>query len=189
MLPHSRLIIASDLDGTIIDHTELKQRIAARYGFAFSPAECASDAMKQKVPADVDRAIKTQVYGRESLASPIMLGAKEALTTLQEEFGAVYIISRRTGTAEGNFAMDWLHTHLIPPLEENNIFFVPTDADKDAVAKGKNITLYIDDKEEVLDKMPSVTHRVLMDPFNNFPHSRYRRVNNWEEFLALAQGI
>jgi hypothetical protein len=188
MTKKNRMIIGSDLDGTLVDHTELKQRLAHAQGFFVSQAECASDIMKSKMPRDTYRAIQQAVYGEASVNSSMMEGAYDVLTKMQKKFGNIYVISRRQ-KQDSPFAMQWLGTHLIPPLLEQDIYFVEKDEDKGIVAREKNIHIYIDDKVETLNKMPGVPHRVLMDPFDNFPKSPYPRVHNWQDFFALVKKL
>lgn len=186
---NTRLIIASDLDGTLADHTRMKLHFAKEFGYALAKEEATSDIMKTKIPFEDYKKITSLIYRTGSLHASVMPHAKEAIQELIEMFGPLYVISRRGKGIEADYAIKWLHAHLIPPLRRENIFFVEGDIDKQTVARKLGVTLYIDDKQDVLDQMPEVAHRILFDPHNNFPESTYPRLHSWGELPDILEQI
>ncbi|MBI2463077.1 MAG: hypothetical protein HYV65_02475 [Candidatus Spechtbacteria bacterium] len=176
-----RLIIASDLDGTIADHTRTKIDLARQLGHSLTEGEAVSDIMKLKIPENDYTKIGAMVYGEDSLRASVMPSAKETIEKLAAAFGPIYIISRRGNGVEAEYGMKWIEQNIIPPLSKENIFFVRDDAEKQLVAQRLGVSVYIDDRQNVLDQMPNVARRILFDPHDNFPHSKYPRIHSWEE--------
>lgn len=180
-----RLIIASDLDGTIIDHTSNKIELAKKYGYSLNRSQTASDSMGGIVALDDYLRILDELYSEKTLMAEAMVGAVHALDSLVGDFGSIYIISK----VETEYSIGWIRKNIIPPLEEKNVFFVNKDEGKDSIAKSVGVNVYIDDKEGVLDEMESVTHRFLFYPYEKEIESKYPIMRNWIEFLTACKNL
>jgi len=69
-------------------------------------------------------------------------------------------------------------------FNEKNSFFVVTKEDKDEKAIELGINLYIDDQPSVLEKMPSVPNRFLLDLLGAYKDDiYYRKISSWSDFF------
>ena len=188
---NNSIVIASDLDGTIIDHTQRKIAIAKKYGYALSPEETSSVVMdsiiKNKEHLD---AIKREVYD-ENEEGPVALmpQAIKALRSIGEIFGPIAIISRRSNIRNSSLAKEQIEKYLESTIEAKQIFFAQTDAEKGEIAQKLGVRVYIDDRIGALSHMASVPHRFLFDPYaHHTEQNTYHRVASWDEFTeALAR--
>lgn len=190
MNKQGKLIIASDLDGTIIDHTSNKIALAKKLGYSLDSHETSSHAMRNIIQFDAYMSLLTELYGEKTLSADGMEGVVGALGSLVSSFGPVHIISRRgVKSRESEHGLGWVRKNAVPPLEEKNVFFVDEDTEKDIIAKRIGANVYIDDKESVLDKMPSVAHRFLFYPYKKEIKSNYSVVRSWNEFLTICESL
>lgn len=186
----SDIVVGFDLDGVIIDHTQNKIRIAARYGVHLTPEETHSERMGALFSHPIYREIQEQMYDDtdEALGAPLMEGAFSALASLREHGIPYFLISRRKKPIHA--------LHLLERRElwgeyfsAENTFFVQNPDDKDAVARMLGVTHFIDDETKVLRVMPSVSHRILFDARDLFSDiTEYHRVRTWSE-LGDVLGI
>ena len=185
------IIVASDLDGTIIDHTRNKITVAKKYGYELLPCETVSAAIDDIIKNKEHlAAIKREVYD-EGGVGPVefMPRAREVLHNIRETFGPVAIISRRSNADIHDDAKGRIEEYLHNIIEAEHIFFVRTDAGKGEIAQKLGVRVYIDDRIEALDCMSSVPHRFLFDPYAyHTEQNKYPRVTSWDEFNeALAR--
>lgn len=186
----SNFVVGFDLDGVIIDHTQNKMRIAARYGITLSPEGTHSERMGEIVPADIYREIQKQMYDDtdEALSAPLMEGAFAGLASLREHEVPYFLISRRKTPINALHLIErrGLWGEYFTP---ENTFFVEHMEDKDPVAARLGVTHFIDDERRVLRLMPSVPHRILFDVRDLFPDdNEITRVGSWSE-LSRMLGI
>lgn len=183
-------VVGFDLDGVIVDHTQNKMRIAARYGVTICPEETHSERMKALFEPDVYREIQEQMYDDtdEALSAPLMEGAFGALASLREHEIPYFLISRRKKPIHALHLLErrGLWGEYFTP---ENTFFVENMEDKDPVARKLRVTHFIDDEARVLRLMPSVPNRILFDVRNLFAeHDSLSRVRSWNE-LSYILGI
>lgn len=188
---NNSIIIASDLDGTIIDHTQRKIAIAKKYGYALSPPETSSVVMdsiiKNKEYLD---AIKKEVYDEEKGGDiELMPRVLQVLRNIGETFGPISIISRRSNIRNDSLAKEQIEKYLEGAIEAKQIFFAQTDAEKGEIAQKLGVRVYIDDRIEALSHMTSVSHRFLFDPYKHHTkQNKYHCVTSWDEFAqSLAR--
>lgn len=184
------MVVGFDLDGVVVDHTQNKMRIAARYGITLAPEDTHSERMGELVPPEIYREIQKQMYDDtdEALSAPLMEGAFSALASLREHEIPYYLISRRKLPISA--------LHLIERrglwgeyFTAENTFFVEHMEDKNPVAEKLGVTHFIDDERRVLRLMPSVPHRILFDVRDFFANeTEFVRVKNWNE-LSEVLGI
>ena len=188
---NNSIIIASDLDGTIIDHTYRKIAAAKKYGYELSPRDTVSVVIDSIVKNKEHlSAIKREVYDEEGVGDvELMPRAIEVLHDLREKFGPVAVISRRSNAHITDNAKNRIEKYLQNSIEAKHTFFVSTDEEKDIIAQKLGVRVYIDDRIETLDVMESVPHRFLFDPYaHHTKQNKYQRVTNWDEFAqALAR--
>lgn len=186
-------VVGFDLDGVIIDHTQNKMHIAARYGVTLTPDETHSERMRELFPHDIYREIQEQMYDDtdEALSAPLMEGAFGGLASLREHEIPYVLISRRKKPIHALHLLerrDLWGKYFTP----ENTFFVENMEDKDPVARELGVTHFIDDETRVLRLMPSVPHRVLFDVRGLFAASAdFMPVKNWSELsylLGIATG-
>jgi hypothetical protein len=184
------IIIGFDLDGVIIDHTQNKMRIAARYGVMLQPEETHAEFMKRSFTPEIYREIKTQLYDEtdEALAAPLMEGSFSALARLHERNIPYYLVSLQKNPMHALHLLElrglW-GKYFMP----ENTFFVEHMEDKNTLAQSLGVTHFIDDEREVLKLMPDVSNRILFDARGLFEKSAdFVPVKNWSE-LGYLLGI
>lgn len=180
-------IVGFDLDGVIIDHTQNKMRIAARYGVILTPEETHSELMRSLFPHDVYGEIQSQLYDDtdEALAAPLMEGAYDGLATLREHGIPYFLISRRKDPLSALHLIErrGLWGEYFTP---DNTFFVGSPEEKNTLAKMLHVSHYIDDEVRVLEAMPSVPNRILYDARALFADKKeFLHVKNWVEVARL----
>jgi len=184
------IVVGFDLDGVIIDHTQNKMRIAARYGVLLTPEETHSERMRTLFEHGVYREIQEQMYDDtdEALSAPLMEGAFGGLASLREHGVPYFLISRRKKPIHALHLLErrGLWGEYFTP---ENTFFVENMEDKDPVAAQLGVTHFIDDETRVLRLMPSVQNRVLFDTRNLFEATTdFTPVKNWSD-LGYLLGI
>lgn len=186
-IPKDNFVVGFDLDGVIIDHTQNKMIIAARYGVTLSPEETHSQKMIELFPNAIYREMQEQMYDDtdEALSAPLMEGAYSGLAKLREERIPYFLISRRKKPIHAIHLLErrelW-GTYFTP----ENTFFVEKPEEKDVVARQLGVTHFIDDESRVLEVMPSVRTRILFDVRELFnKKDEYVHVKSWSELEAL----
>lgn len=183
----TNFVVGFDLDGVIIDHTQNKMRIAARYGVILTPEETHPELMRKLFSPDIYKEIQGQLYDStgDALSSPLMEGAYDGLATLREHGIPYFLISRQKEpiTALHLIERKGLWGEYFTP---ENTFFVGSGEEKDVVAKMLGITHYIDDEPQVLSAMLSVPNRILFDTRGLFADRKeFLHVKNWVEVARL----
>lgn len=183
-------VVGFDLDGVIIDHTQNKMRIAARYGVVLRPEDTHSERMAALFSHDIYCEIQKQMYDDtdEALSAPLMEGAFGGLASLREHEIPFFLISRRKTPINVLHLIErcGLWGEYFTP---ENTFFVEKPEDKDPVAQRLGVTHFIDDEMKVLRVMPSVSNRILFDVRDLFEGTLdFERVKNWSE-LSYLLGI
>ena len=85
-------------------------------------------------------------------------------------------------------AREWINNHL-PFIDEHDIFFVDADAEKGPLCVGLDVSLFLDNKKQVLKYLPLSVRPVLFDQFKQHNQTPYPRVQNWKEFNLLYKTI
>ncbi|MEK7118397.1 MAG: hypothetical protein AAB869_02195 [Patescibacteria group bacterium] len=176
-----------DLDGVIIDHTQNKMRIAARYGVTLRPEETHSEHMVKLFSRETYHEIQEQMYDDtdEALSAPLMEGAFGAIASLREHEVPYFLISRRKKPIHALHLLErrGLWGEYFTP---ENTFFVETMESKDPVARDLGITHFVDDERRVLRLMPSIPNRILFDVRDLFEESlEFTHVKSWSELNYL----
>lgn len=192
-MPHydeSTMRIGLDLDGVIIDHTQNKIMLAARYGVTLDPKDTVSEHMSLHFTPEVYEEIQQQLYDdtEEAFAAPLMEGAYAGLASIRELGLPYFLISRRKNPI---FALQLLENRGLwgEYFAPENTFFVETMEDKDIVARRLGVTHYVDDEPRVLSVMPSVLERIHFDSRNAYTEpTEFTHVTNWAQ-LADILGI
>ena len=177
------LIIGFDLDGVILNHVVMKQRLAKQFGFDIQPSETSSEIMRKMIPREIWLQIQELLYDHQTfcLESPVADGAIDTLERLWQEQKAFFLISLRKNL---DVAVEVLKYHKLWPkyFNENNTFFVQRREDKNTEASRLGITHYIDDEIGVLEKLNDVPNKFLFDPFKTDKSSHpYTAITSWKE--------
>jgi hypothetical protein len=177
-------IIGFDMDGVILDQTNLKIRLAKKYGWEIKPEQTYSDMVKKFIPREEWRIVQAILYDDLSVAlkSPLTTGVKPLFKYLKNKKVPFYLISRRKIPEN---AIKILKKHELWPkyFNKKNSFFVSTKKDKDKYARKLRITHYIDDQWTVLDELKFVKNRFLFDPIGASDNTNnYIVVSNLKEF-------
>jgi FMN phosphatase YigB (HAD superfamily) len=181
------MIIGLDLDGVIIDHTQNKIKIAARYGINLALEDTSPARMWKIIPPELNQEIRNQMYDDtdEALSAPLMEGAYSGLAKLREQHIPYFLVSRRKKPIHAIHLLErrelW-GKYFIP----ENTFFVDEPEEKDIVAHKLGLTHFVDDELRVLDALESVPNRILFDARNLCSDKKeYHCVENWSELLVL----
>ena len=183
-------VVGFDLDGVIIDHTQNKMRIGARYGVTLRPEDTQSERMADLFSKETYREIQKQMYDDtdEALSAPLMEGAFAGLASLREHDIPYFLISRRKTPINALHLIErrGLWGEYFTP---ENTFFVEHMEDKDPVARELGVTHFVDDERRVLRLMPSVPKRILFDDRSHFADDTdFLCVRSWSE-LGEVLGI
>lgn len=183
----TNIVVGFDLDGVIIDHTQNKMRVAARYGVTLTPDQIHPELMRELFSPDIYKEIQGQLYDStgDALSSPLMEGAYDGLATLREHGIPYFLISRQKEpkTALHLIERKGLWGEYFTP---ENTFFVASPEEKNELASMLGITHYIDDEPRVLDVMTAVPHRILFDQRALFvDRKEFLHVKNWVEVARL----
>lgn len=178
-------IIGFDLDGVIVDFTDLKIHTAGKKGFIIKPKETPVSLFERLIPRVELENIKEILYSNPEIAphAPLMLGARDGIKTIAESGVPYFLISRRRASEQ---AVACLKIHNLWPkyFNEKNTFFVTHPEDKNTKAIECGITHYIDDEILILNKLVDVKNRFLFDPHRVLTDSgECTRIHSWEELL------
>jgi 5'(3')-deoxyribonucleotidase len=177
--------IGFDMDGVIIDHTNLRIVLAKKYGFSLTPEQTQSDVLCTIIPKTERSALQNTLYNdpKMALSAPLMKGAYKGISTLINEGFLIYLISRRK---DPELAIKLLSTHGLWPdyFNKENTFFVAEIEDKNEKAKEFGLTHYIDDEEKVLEVLTGVPNKILFDQYNTSKNKLHERVNGWDELVS-----
>ena len=179
--------IGFDLDGVIVDHTDLKIKLAKGKGFELTPKETHSNIIRKILPSDILKDIQNEIYCKNN-DQPLLVGAFETIKKIKENNIRYFLISRRrTGDAKERALEVMKNRGLWPEyFNEKNVYFVETPEKKNETAKKLGVTHYIDDEIDVLEIMKNVPNRFLFDSFDNFKNnSEFKRLVNWKEVSAI----
>lgn len=187
MSKKQKKVIGFDLDGVIIDHTNLKIKLAKERGFILRPEETASDIFGNFIPKSQVQEIQYYLYDdlKTAFLSPLMAGAKEGLKQIKSVKIPYFLISRRKNAP---IAVEILKHHELWPkyFNEDNVFFVETKEDKNKKSVACGVTDYIDDEISVLKKLTSVKNKFLFDKFNIATiNGNFVKVSSWEELMKF----
>lgn len=183
----NKIIIGFDLDGVIVDHTELKMRLAAERGVVLAPEQTPSDIMKNSLPESVNAAIQRDLYHNPEISRliPLARGVKTFLRELEKRKSPYFLISRRK---DADLAVALLRLHGLWPkyFNEANAFFVAKAEDKNSRASELGVTHYIDDQPSVLDKLVCVKNKIIFDKFGVFADVQFRgRARSWRDLAEI----
>lgn len=183
-------ILGLDLDGVIINQTPLKIKLAAERGYHLTPEQTPSDVIRSFLPPSVMREVERERYANPKvvLSASLMRGARKNLFRIKESGLPFYLITRRDFP---ELVVKLLKKRRLWPeiFDEKNTFFVERLEDKDAVAERIGLTHYVDDRVTVLDRMPSVAHRILFDQWGVFAEvERYPSFSTWGDLADYLLG-
>ena len=178
-------IIGFDMDGVILDHSQLKMKLAAEKGFDLQRFHTQSEVFKQKLAIPLAHEILDVIYQHPQVAleASLMNGVESSLEKIAEGQVSYFLISRRR---DPEIAKKVLHKHNLWPkyFNDGNAFFVEHAEDKNVKAEELGITHYFDDENKVLHKLEYVKNKFLFDPFNAFENNTpFSRVRSWEEVV------
>lgn len=182
---NEKSFIGFDMDGVIIDHTEMKIKLAAEYGWTLTPKQTPSEIIETLFPETVFNDLKNRLYcdPKDSIMSSVMPGVKDALDILKRRAMSYVLISRRK---KPQMAVALLRARGLWPdyFCEENVFFVSTPEDKNIKAVELGVTHYVDDEVNVLSKLTDVKHKFLFDSEHAFSYiTEYPRVTSWSELI------
>lgn len=172
-----------DLDGVIVDHADIKLKLAKERGFLIKRGDTSSDIFRKIIPKETREEIQDILYNKRS-DQPLVMGAKMALQQIKKAGIPIFLISRRRAGRAREKALEIIKNNglWVEIFNEDNVNFVESPEEKNEVAKRLGITHYFDDEDKVLDVMVDVPNRFIFDQFDNFKnHPRHGRVGGWEE--------
>ena len=190
MPPEEPMIIGFDLDGVIIDHTQNKMRIAARYGVILAPEETHAEFMGAHFSPELYLTIKSQLYDAtdDALLAPLMSGAFSGLAKLREHGIPYYLVSLQKNPMHALQLIErcGLWGEYFTP---ENTFFAEHANEKHEIASRLGVTHFVDDESRILSVMSSIPSRILFDARELFGEKdEFARVKDWAE-LEQVFGI
>ncbi|MFA6603493.1 MAG: hypothetical protein WCT10_01470 [Patescibacteria group bacterium] len=182
------LPIGIDLDGTIIDHTANKQRLAADLGYRLTSCETNSNIMSRFMSERHYEELQERLYKEMTLEAPPVRGALEVLSRLGRPF--FLISARRPETIP--FAQAWIDKWLVRDiLPPERTIFCGSGAEKRGHCDRLGVGLYLDDKVGVLQKLSSGVAKVWFDEHGLAdalsPTADIKIVRTWVEFGELLR--
>ena len=180
-------IIGFDLDGTILDHTDNKLRLAQNYGYSLVAEQTPSGVIGRFLTPTDMRKVSDRLYGNitDGRHSKLMPGVVEALLRLEEQHLPYFLLSRR----QSEIAVVLLeHFGLWPKFfGPTNTAFVETMPDKAPYAKEFGITHFLDDHISTLvGPLGFIPHKYLFDPYKLLPSSAsFQKVSSWDEIPEI----
>ncbi len=184
------LVIGFDLDGVIFDHTQNKIRIASQYGYKLTPEDTHAELMGGLFPPEIYHEIKSALYDEAdgNNAAPLMSGAFAGLATLKEKGIPYFLVSLQKNPMHAMHLIE-LHGLWGEYFTPENTYFVRNGDEKHQIARGLNVTHFIDDEPNILEVMTTIKNRVLFDTRDLFSEkTEYKRVKSWSE-LGQVLGI
>lgn len=187
MKTNSQKIIGFDLDGVIVDHSQLKKDLLQEWGFAVDLKETHTMLIKTVVPKEIYSNLQQLIYDDPiiGLKPVLMPGIIEVLYNLQKKSLPFYLISRRYNP---DLAIRLLKIHELWPkyFNETNTNFVATKSDKNIVASRLGVTHFIDDDIICLGELVCVKHRYFFDPLGSYSKSHsYVKLATWQDLTIL----
>ena len=179
--------IGIDFDGVLVDHREHKRRLAAAEGYTLERWQTNTNVISRFLPPDVYKDLKENLYTHMTPDAPPVEGALETLAELD---GELYIVSARAPDSV-RYAQQWFLKHRVYDLvPAERIFFCNGNTEKRGYCERLGISMFLDDKLEVLDALPRATTKVLFDADDVARDlsldERMHVVPNWREFRRLA---
>lgn len=184
-MQRGKLKIGFDLDGVIIDHTEIKLETAKSLGYKLKKEESHSLKMKDKMEIEDYRKLQKIIYGEETLKSKPVKDSLESIGYLKNLGHSLFIISRRNSEFQ-SFALEWLNRNkVLLDIPLVKIKFVKEDKDKNTEASKLGLSVFLDDSIDVLLCLNSVKEKFLLDPFMDYKKvpSYIHQISSWKEFM------
>ncbi|MDO8523438.1 MAG: hypothetical protein Q7S12_04140 [bacterium] len=182
-MPVKSKILGFDMDGVIVDNSQLKLKIAKSLGFNLAPFQTPAEIIKKIMAPEMLRKLQLAIYHNPliSIEAPLMPGIVSLLGEISSAKIPYFLISRRL---EPEIAIGLLKKRGIWPkyFNESNALFVITPEDKNTNAKRLGVTHYVDDETKILSVLEDVPNKFLFDHLNVFPESNnYTKVASHEE--------
>ena len=175
-------VIGLDFDNTIANYSKVLRKVGHTMGLCptLESKKKIRDAVRELANGDeLWQSIQTQIYGAKVLEAQIERGVSEFLMACKQSSVKVVIISHKTkfpeyGNSRTNLrdvAVTWLEKHgFFSPLglSRNDVYFASTKSEKVTLISQMNLTVFVDDLEEILTdpRFPKGTFGVLFDPNN-----------------------
>ena len=184
-----KIHVGFDLDGVLIDHTDLKIKLARALGYNLKPEQTPSDVILEFLPRNVYKEIQRGLFEDldTSCQSPLMLGAHYVLDKLKTRAVPFTLISRRRNS---EIAKKVLAHHGLwdTYFTDTNACFVSSIEDKNTIASDLGISHFIDDEMRVLRSLTAVPNKYLMDPLEiNSLVGQYTSIHALADFLDFLK--
>ena len=142
--------------------------------------------------------LQGEVYGRRILEAEPAEGMLNALKRLKKDGVQMRLVSHKTKTPYKGpkydlhqAAWEWLDKHKFFDNDEigwqqEQVHFAETKSEKIKIINELKCTHYIDDLEEILDRLPATTKKILYSPNENTHNNgRFVVLKNWEDLTNL----
>jgi hypothetical protein len=182
--------VGLDFDGTIVNHSGHKLKLAAARGYELLDWQANTNVMKHHMPADDYKEIKEMIYTAMTVEAPPMDGFAEALQKLD---GELYLISARRPDSV-RFAQDWMQAHRVyDRIPAERVHFCSSSKDKHKVVHELQIDVYLDDKISVLESLPYRTKKCLFDSACLRDKMELRHdiepIKSWQHFAEVVTAM
>ncbi len=198
-------LIGIDFDNTLINYDDLITNVVRNYGW-FEDVT-GRDAVKKKLRTsslgdEGWQKIQGVIYGPRILDAKISVGADHFLRRCKAEGIEVKIISHKTEFAVNDptntnlrdAALNWMSkNNFFTDLGINkiNIFFANTIEEKIQFIRKANISIFIDDLEEILDhpKFPIDVEAILYQPNISSMKNETKKYRKYQSFDQIEKFI
>ena len=194
-------LLGLDFDNTLVRYDELFRQLALEKGLINEslPADkkIIRDYLREKGQDEQFTLMQGEVYGLRILEAKPSAGVLEALRGVRERGIPMALVSHKTRTPYKGpsydlhkAAMEWLEKHGFFSSKgigwtKEQVHFANTKTEKISMIEKLNCTHYIDDLEEILEKLGQTTKKILYSPNRNEAKGKFITLEKWENLQEL----
>ena len=179
--------IGLDFGGVIANHQSTKLKVAQRQGISVSDeAEVVRAVLLPRIgKEEYDEIVRQTAI--ETLNFPVTDGIHEAFSKLIEAEHGLHIISTQETVSEDEL-FSYMKKNDLPIA---SISVVNHDGGKLAACKDRDINVFLDDSESVLDTLTSLNIPLFLAKFvtdySSTSEEKIQTVRSWEEFVQVLE--
>ena len=196
------MIVGFDFDNTIINYTNSFIKLSRKKNLV--PEEKNKDKisirnyLREKNIEDQWTILQGEVYGKNIMDAEIYKDVLETFKYLLKNNIKIKIISHKTKYPYIGEKIDlrlsafrWIEDRILNKISnlkfsKSDIFFENTIAEKINKIQELNCDIYVDDLQEILDKLPKKIQKILFSPIYNIQENyNFKVMKSWSEFYDI----